>query len=234
LKRPQIATAASDADLAEHIAAGARALAMPLAASDVERLVAYVRLLERWNATYNLSAIRDPLGIVVHHVLDSLAGAASLVRHRPCAATGRLLDVGSGAGLPGLVIAAACHETEVMCIDKVAKKTAFVTHAAATLGFRNVKALHVAVEAMQGPQFDVIASRALGSLSSLVSASRHLLADQGEWMAMKGKAPADELEALSRIAFHVEPLHVPLLNAARCIVWMSPLNSSECAHAIKI
>jgi len=232
LKRQAVATAASDADLAEHLTAGARALAMPLPVPEVERLVRYVRLLERWNATYNLTAIRDPIGVVVHHLLDSLAGAASLVRHRPPGATRRLLDVGSGAGLPGLVIAAACPGMEVLCIDKIAKKTAFVTQAAASLGLHNVKALHVAVEAMTGPQFDVIASRALGNLKSLVSGSAHLLADAGEWMAMKGKAPLNELRELSGIAFHVEPLQVPELDAERCIVWMTPGVASECAHAI--
>jgi 16S rRNA (guanine527-N7)-methyltransferase len=220
LKRQAIATAATDADLAEHITAGAQALAMPLPASDIERLVRYVRMLERWNATYNLTAIRHPIGIVVYHLLDSLAGAASLVRHRPPGTIRRLLDVGSGAGLPGLVIAAACPGTEVLCIDKIAKKTAFVTQAAASLGLHNVRALHVAVEAMPGPRFDVIASRALGSLSSLVSGSAHLLADDGEWMAMKGKTPLNELRELIGVAFHVEPLHVPELAAERCIVWM--------------
>ena len=129
--------------------------------------------------------------------------------------------------MPGLVIAVAAPATEVLCIDKVAKKTAFVTHAAASLGLHNIKALHVAVETMAGPRFDVIASRALGTLSDLVNASRHLLAEGGEWMAMKGRSPLKELDSLGGIAFHVEPLRVPLLDAERCIVWMSPRTPRE-------
>ncbi len=201
---------------------------MSLPDAAIDRLVGYVRLLERWNATYNLTAIRDPSGIVVHHVLDSLAAAAALARHRPLGTTHRLLDVGTGAGLPGFVIAAACPELEVLCVDRVAKKTAFVTHAAASLGLHNLKAFHTAVEAMEEPQCDVIASRALGSLRDLVSGSRHLLAPKGgEWMAMKGKPPLKEIGELQGLRVVLEPVHVPQLDAERCIVWMSPERSSE-------
>lgn len=214
--------AASDNDLGLQIAAGAHDLLLPLPDGAIERLVGYLRLLERWNATYNLTAIRDPIGIVVHHIIDSLAAAASLLRHRSPDATRRLLDVGSGAGLPGLVLAVACPGIQVLCVDKVAKKTAFISYAAASLGLENLQAFHAAVEDMQSPKCEVIASRALGSLNDLVSGTRHLLAEGGEWMAMKGKAPLAEIRELTGIRALLERLQVPQLNAERCIVWMTP------------
>ena len=209
-----------DASLADLVSRGAAELALPLASSDVHRLVAYVRLVERWNTTYNLTAIRDPRNMVVQHILDCLAAAAALGRRRGAGRVENLVDVGSGAGLPGVVIAIAFRDREITCVDSVGKKAAFITQAAGTLGLRNVKALHSRVENVAA-RFDVIASRAFASLNDFVKATGHLLKDSGTWMAMKGKTPGDELAGLAEaFTFHVEPLTVPLLHAERCVIWI--------------
>ena len=211
-----------DAELAALLSSGAVDLAIGLSAADIERLVAYVRLIERWNATYNLTAIRDPRDMVAQHVLDCLAAAGALNRRRGARRKERLVDVGSGAGLPGVVIAMASPSRDVTCVDSVGKKAAFVTQAAGTLGLKNLTALHQRVEAVSG-RFDVVASRAFASLGDFVAATKHLLSETGTWMAMKGKAPDDELAALGdRFAVEVEPLTVPKLHADRCVVWFHP------------
>ena len=218
---------APDSALAESIASGAVDLALPLVPSQVDALVRYLRLIERWNATYNLTAVRDPLAMVTQHVLDCLAAAAALMRHRRAATTQRLLDVGSGAGLPGVVLAIAMPELEIMCIDAVGKKAAFITQAVAALRLGNASALHARVETLVGQRFDVVASRAFASLSEFVESTRRALADNGEWMALKGRVPAAELAALREVEAQVDPLVVPGLDAQRCIVWMRPLNSER-------
>lgn len=195
-------------------------LGVALEARQADRLLAYLALLHKWNAAVNLTAVRDPAAMFTHHLLDSLAVVAPLRRQ---GGAGRLLDVGSGAGLPGLVIAIAMPEVAVTCVDAVAKKSTFVRQAAADLGVRSVTATHSRVEALGG-LYDVITSRALSSLASFVRITANRLAVDGCWVAMKGRIPADEIEDLPDhiTAFHVEPVHVPGLNAARCLVWMRP------------
>jgi 16S rRNA (guanine527-N7)-methyltransferase len=220
-------TPVDDAGLAGLVSRGAATLAVPLAKSQVGRLVAYVRLIERWNATYNLTAIRQPRDMVVQHILDCLAATAALARRRGDGSGERLLDVGSGAGLPGIVIAIAATEREVVCIDSVGKKAAFITQAAGALGLKNVSAVHGRVESLARGRFDVIASRAFASLADFVAATRPLLKQRGTWMAMKGKMPDAELADLAGLTFHVEPLQVPELSAERCLVWIdSPEEAS--------
>jgi 16S rRNA (guanine527-N7)-methyltransferase len=214
------AAAVPDAELADRIAGGADALSIPLDPRQVESLVAYLRLVERWNATYNLTSVRDPRAMVTQHVLDCLAAAAALRRRRAPERRRRTLDVGSGAGLPGVVFAVAMADSEVVCIDSVGKKAAFITQAAAAIGARNVTALHGRVERLDESRFDVIASRAFASLDAFVASTRHLLAENGEWLAMKGKAPTAEVAALSGVRVEIEPLVVPFLDAERCAVWV--------------
>ena len=211
---------ADDVVLADLVSTGAAELAMPLAAAEVDRLVAYVRLIERWNATYNLTAVRNPRDMVGHHILDCLAATAALARRRGDGSGERLVDVGSGAGLPGIVIAIASPNLEVTCVDSVGKKAAFITQAAGTLGLKNLKAVHGRIETVRD-RFDVVASRAFASLNEFVIGTSHLLREAGTWMAMKGKPPADELVGLDpSLRFHVEPLLVPQLAADRCLVWI--------------
>jgi 16S rRNA (guanine527-N7)-methyltransferase len=199
---------------------GATALGLALTSAQADALVDYVGLLAKWNRVYNLSAVRDPAAMLAQHVLDSLAVAAPLRRWTRGAAV-RLLDAGSGAGLPGVVLAVALPELDVTCVDAVGKKAAFVREVAGSLGLRNLHAVHARIEALKG-RYDVIASRAFASLADFVTLTRHLRDDQGVWMAMKGKIPNDELAALPGDieAFHVEQLAVPGLRAERCLVWM--------------
>ena len=212
---------ARDAELAVLLAAGSTQLDVALSAAQVDLFVAYIRLVERWNATYNLTAIRDPRAMLVQHVLDCLAIIHPLRRRRGPRPAGRLLDAGTGAGLPGLVIAAVEPGLEVVCVDSVGKKAAFVAHAASALGIGNAKALHQRVETMPGtPPFDLIVSRAFASIADFVGRTQHLLSVKGSWLAMKGKVPGHELNALRDLTFHVEPVYIPGLEAERCLIWI--------------
>jgi len=197
---------------------GAQALGLALTATQSEQLLAYGALILKWNKVYNLTALRDPTAVLTHHLLDSLAVVAPLARVWPGA--GHLLDVGSGAGLPGVVIAIMRPDLDVQCLDAVAKKAAFVQQVAAELRLPNLQGVHARVESLES-QFDVISSRAFASLSDFVSGSQKLLAPTGIWLAMKGKLPTEEISKIELIVdvFHVEQLRVPGLDADRCIVW---------------
>ena len=217
---PPQAPQADDAQLGDLVRNGAAQLSVPLSATEVEGFVAYVRLIERWNATYNLTAIRDPRAMVVQHVLDCLAAAASLQRRRGAGDGERVADIGSGAGLPGIVIAMTSPGRRVTCIDSVGKKAAFIAQAAGVLQLANVTAVHARVEHVVD-KFDVVASRAFSSLADFTGSTRHILSDTGIWMAMKGKTPHEELAVVADdVEFHVEPLVVPELDGQRCVVWM--------------
>jgi 16S rRNA (guanine527-N7)-methyltransferase len=200
---------------------GAAALGLELSETQREQLLAYLDLVAKWNKVYNLTAVRDPQEMLAQHLLDSLAAVAPLRRHAQGGAV-RLLDVGSGAGLPGAVIAVCCPEIQVDCVDTVGKKAAFIQQAAAQLQLSNLRGLHDRVENLRGP-YDVICCRAFASLPDFVSWSAGALAPDGVWLAMKGKRPDAEIAAIPSAAatvFHVEQLRVPGLDAERCIVWM--------------
>jgi len=206
---------------------GVQTLGLSLSEAQVALLLDYLALLQKWNKVYNLTAVRDPAEMMTHHLLDSLSAIAPLLRQ-----TGgqpvRLLDVGSGGGLPGVVIAITCPQIQVSCVDTVGKKAAFIQQAAATLKLPNLRGVHARVESLkaeEGGGFDVICSRAFASLVDFVSWSRPALKHGAVWMAMKGKHPTEELLALQNATpwaevFHVEPLQVPGLEAERCIVWL--------------
>ena len=217
---------------------GLEELALPASETQVAGLLDYLALLQKWNKVYNLTAVRDQDQMLTHHLLDSLAVIAPLRRQllaRQTRANGladvtasvqreqklRLLDVGSGAGLPGIVIAICCPDITVHCVDAVAKKVAFINQVAANLKLPNLLGLHVRVENLS-EKYSVISSRALATLADFVSWSAAALAEQGVWLAMKGKYPVDEIATLpgSVAVFHVERLLVPGLEAERCIVWM--------------
>lgn len=210
--------------LKDTLVQGLAALELELDDAQVELLLAYLALLQKWNRVYNLTAVREPGEMLTHHLLDSLAAVGPLLRETDGRAL-RLLDVGSGGGLPGVVIAIACPQIDVTCVDTVAKKAAFLQQAAAALALPNLQGLHARVETLdreKGQGFDVVASRAFASLADFVNWSRGALKVGGVWMAMKGKHPQDELALLPPWAevFHVEPIAVPGLQADRCIVWM--------------
>ena len=201
----------------------AEQLGLDLAPARVDRLLGYVDLLQRWNATYNLTAVRDPDEMLVQHLFDCLAVIPPL-RHAARGASRRVLDVGSGGGLPGVVIAVTCEDWPVVCVDTVGKKAAFVRQVAAELRVPNLRAEHARVETLVASPFDIVTSRAFSSLADFVRLTRRLLAPAGVWMAMKGKRPDDELAMLPADVevFHVEPLAVPRLDAERCLIWMRP------------
>lgn len=226
---------------------GLTALQLSLADAQVAQLLDYLDLIQKWTKVYNLTAVRDPAEMLTHHLLDSLAvigplqkqlnamavtlsarglasAAAAVSAHvaEPSCAF-RLLDVGSGAGLPGVVIAICCPHITVHCVDTVAKKAAFIQQVAVSLKLPNLRGVHARVESLTEP-YDVVSSRAFASLVDFTSWSRSAVAEQGVWMGMKGKHPADEMAALpaSVQVFHVEQLAVPGLDAERCIVWMRP------------
>lgn len=212
-------------ELQQELLLGLRSLDLRLDGAQVELLLDYIGLIEKWNRVYNLTAVREPGEMLTHHVLDSLTVVGPLLREtdgRPV----RLLDVGSGAGLPGVIIAIACPHIEVTCVDTVAKKAAFIQQVSTELALVNLHGLHSRVETLdrrKGEEgFDVITSRAFASLVDFVDWSHRALQVGGLWMALKGKHPQAELQALPRgiDVFHVEPIAVPGLKADRCIVWM--------------
>jgi len=203
------------------LAVGLAALKLSLDEGQQSALLAYLALIGKWNKVYNLTAVRDPAEMLTLHLLDSLSVVEPLRRHvgnRPA----RVLDVGSGAGLPGVVLAIALPQLQVTCVDTVGKKASFIQQVASELRLRNLSAQHARVESMKIDPVDVVTSRAFASLVDFTNLTSHHLQPSGVWMAMKGKAPADETAALppSVDVFHVEQLVVPGLDAERCLVWM--------------
>ena len=197
---------------------GLAQLQLELTEQQIRQLQDYLTLIAKWTRVYNLTAVRDPAEMMTHHLLDSLAIIRPLQSQMQ---RGRLLDVGSGAGLPGVVIAICCPDISVSCVDTVAKKATFIKQAALELKLPNLSGVHARVENIATP-FDLVCSRAFASLIDFTQWSANALAPSAVWMAMKGKHPADELAALPPTVevFHVEQLHVPGLAADRCVVWM--------------
>lgn len=216
-------------DHRQQLTEAARVLGLDLSAPQVDALLDYLGLIQKWTKVYNLTAVRDPNEMLTHHLIDSLAVIAPLqrqvaqMRMDGCAGEGsfKLLDVGSGAGLPGVVIAICCPDIRVDCVDTVGKKAAFIQQVAVTLKLPNLRGIHARVESLTDT-YDVVSSRAFASLVDFTTWSAQALAGQGVWMGMKGKHPSEEIAALpaSVHVFHVEPLAVPGLDAQRCIVWM--------------
>ncbi len=210
---------------------GLVALDLSLNDEQVTRLLDYMALIEKWTKVYNLTAVRNPVEMLTHHLLDSLAVISPLraqlastgiqARTEASGAKLRLLDVGSGAGLPGAVIAICCPDIAVDCVDTVAKKAAFIQQVALGLKLPNLRGVHARVENLTD-KYAVVSSRAFASLVDFTQWSVAALAEGGVWMGMKGKHPAEEMAALpaSVNVFHVEQLTVPGLDAERCIIWM--------------
>ena len=205
---------------------GIAALKLDLAPAQVDLLMSFMDLLQKWNKVYNLTSVRDPQEMLTHHLLDSLAAVPALLRHvktLPVEEGKRLplLDVGSGGGLPGVVFAICCPQIDVNCVDTVGKKAAFIQQVAASLRLPNLHGIHDRVENLK-TLYPVISCRAFASLVDFTTWSRKALAEGGIWFAMKGKHPDDEIAALPSDVkvFHVEPLQVPGLGAERCVIWL--------------
>jgi 16S rRNA (guanine527-N7)-methyltransferase len=220
----------------ERLLRGAAELGVALTPAQADQLMGYLALLQRWNQVYNLTAVRNPDEMLVQHLLDCLAVWPPLQRQLaamavagpsgaadPAAAELQVLDVGSGGGLPGVVLAILAPAWTITCVDAVAKKATFIKQVATELKLNRLRGVHTRVEALRQPGgFHLITSRAFASLADFVQLTRPLLAPAGVWMAMKGKDPADERAALPAgvEVFHVEQLQVPGLDAERCLVWM--------------
>jgi 16S rRNA (guanine527-N7)-methyltransferase len=205
------------------IASGAAELGLQLSSSQSDALARYAALLLRWNAVHNLTAIQAPADVLSHHLLDSLAIVPEVQRVAGDAT--RLLDVGSGGGLPGVVLAIAAPNLQVTRVDKVQKKIAFLTQVTVELGLDNVDCVHSRVETLQAEsRFELIVARAFASLTEFIGLTRHLVAPGGWWFAMKGALPSDELNELRRVLPDVRArtvrLDVPRLNAERHLVLM--------------
>lgn len=201
--------------LEAQLAKGLSSLGLPL--ESALKLLAFQAELEKWNFTYNLTAIRDPAEMVTRHLLDSLAVRPYL--------KGRVLDVGAGAGLPCIPVAIVAPELHLTGIDSVGKKARFMRHAHRTLALSNFEALEGRVEALAaGPGYDTITSRAFASLADFFGLTRHLLKADGVWVAMKGKLEGDELGSIPPDVELIETraLSVPGLNEARHVVIARP------------
>jgi 16S rRNA (guanine527-N7)-methyltransferase len=207
--------------LAPLLADGVRELGLDLSDAQLGKLLDYVSLLSKWNAVYNLTAIRDPRQMLIQHILDSL----SIVPHLAPRGPSSVLDVGSGGGLPGIVLAIVLPDWTVTVNDIVHKKTAFQAQAKAELGLANLSVVTGRVESLQPgaevpAKFDVIVSRAFAELADFVTLARHLVAEQGAIWAMKGVRPESEIERLP-VGAHVEQiirLAVPSLDAERHLI----------------
>ena len=213
-------------------------LALALTATQRERLLAYMALIQRWTQVYNLTAVRNTGEMFTHHLLDCLAVVQPLRQGTGEAGQGalRVLDVGSGAGLPGVILAMLNPAWQVTCVDAVAKKAAFIRQAAVELGLTNLQGVHGRVEGkgtFRNPEFDLITSRAFASILDFTSLTRSLLAPHGQWAAMKANLSAEEQSAIPSDVhmFHVEQLQVPELNEKRCLVWLRPQQpADQAAH----
>jgi 16S rRNA (guanine527-N7)-methyltransferase len=209
----------------DQLAAGVDALGLSLDSKVQKQLITYVELLQKWNKTYNLTAIRQPAEMVSHHVLDSLSvlpvlqewlQKSALVERHPL----RFCDVGSGAGLPGLVLALARPDWQWTSVDAVDKKVAFQRQACIELGLRNVQVMSGRVEALPAAGFDLVISRAFADLSDFVRWSGHLACAEGYLLAMKGVMPEEEIARLPEAwkVIEVFPLAVPGLDVQRHLI----------------
>lgn len=196
---------------AELLHQGLSDMSLALPDSAIDKLLHYLALLHKWNRVYNLTAIRDAQQMVASHLLDSL----SILPHLP---PGRQLDVGAGGGMPGIIVAIARPEQQLVLLDTNGKKVRFLCQAIHELGLTNVEAVQARIEHWQAPAFDLISCRAFSSLKDFVDGSRHLLAPQGAWYAMKGQYPAEELAQLEPMSIQVVPLQVPQIEAKRHLI----------------
>lgn len=204
-------------DVRARLESGLSALDLELPQAACDRLLAYLALLHKWNRAYNLTAVRDPLHMVAVHLLDSLAVL-------PHVRGPRVLDVGTGAGLPGIPLAVVRPDWALTLLDSNGKKTRFVTQAAIELGLNNLTVVHSRVEEYVSERgFDTVVSRAFASLGEMLGVTRHLLAPHGRLLAMKGAYPTAELAALPQgVALEaVERLAVPGVKAERHVVLLA-------------
>lgn len=203
--------------LAQVLKEGIAEMQLDVSPAQQNQLMDYLGLMFKWNSVYNLTSLRDPMQMVTHHLLDSLAAVPAF------AAARNVLDVGSGGGLPGIVLAIVRPDMKVSMIDTVHKKTAFLTQVKAELGLANVTVYTMKVQELDvSDKFDVITSRAFADLSDFIDWSSHLLAEGGRYIALKGVAPEEERQRVPAEwkVTGLEPLQVPRLGAERHLVFI--------------
>lgn len=208
--------------LKKELCKGLDALELRPTAHQVSLLCKYLKHLVKWNNTYNLTAVRDINEMLVQHMFDCLAIIKPLQEQFQGAIN--VLDVGSGAGFPAIVVAVLNPSWQVTAVDAVNKKIAFVQQQSLQLEINNLHAKHLRVEDIKTQEYDLIISRAFSSLFNFVELSQRALSSKGLWCAMKGKEPVEEIEEVGQIAdvFHVKHIQVPAMEAERCLVWMRP------------
>lgn len=215
------------ADLSLPLADAARQLDLSIESAQAIQLITYLRCLERWNRVHNLSAQGSLVDFMVQHVFDSMTLVGPLTRFakgRPL----RVLDAGTGAGFPAVVLAVLRPDWTIAAVDAVAKKVAFVRQAAMESGIANLVAWHSRLESLHPEAlFDVVVSRAFSSLDRLIDSTGHLLSPSGVWVAMKGRMPTAEMSGLNRTVgpFHVERVTVPGARVERNLVWMRRIST---------
>lgn len=193
----------------ELLAAGCAEMGLAIDDATQQRLLAYLALLQKWNKVYNLTAVRDPKGMVVLHLLDSLSVL-------PYVESTNLLDVGSGGGLPGIVLAIVNPGLQVTTIDTVQKKVIFMRQVKGELGLNNLEVIHGRVEAFKPTTpYAQIISRAFSEIDLFMKLTHHLIAKNGKWLAMKGQLPENEMAKLNKRPQHILPLKVATLDAER-------------------
>ncbi|OZI41636.1 16S rRNA (guanine(527)-N(7))-methyltransferase RsmG [Bordetella genomosp. 4] len=215
---------ASEVNLAQRLTQAGDSLGLSITAAQTDQLLTYLAQMQRWNRTYNLTAIRDPEQMLVQHLFDSLSVVNPLARMCDPASPTKVYDIGSGGGLPGVVLAIMLPAWQISCVDAVEKKMAFVRQMSGVLSLSNLRAVHGRVEALAPAQCDIVISRAFASLNDFASlAGRHVRID-GTLVGMKGKVPEDEIQALHQQGEwhveHIQALQVPQLDAQRCLIWM--------------
>ncbi len=197
---------------AELLAAGIAEMGLSVSSDTQQKLLSYIGLLQKWNKVYNLTAVRDPLEMVTLHLLDSLSVL-------PYIQAKSLLDVGSGGGLPGIVLAICLPQLKVTTIDAVQKKVIFMRQVKGELGLDNLEVVHARVENYRpAEKFDAIISRAFSELGLFIGLTKHLIKENGQWLAMKGQVLQDELKDLSLGPAQIIPLMVAGLEARRHLV----------------
>lgn len=205
------------AALAQVLADGIKDMHLDVSAAQQDKLLDYLALMNKWNSVYNLTSLRDPMQMVTHHLLDSLAAVPAFMDAR------NVLDVGAGGGLPGVVLAICRPDMKLSMIDTVHKKTAFLKQVKAELELANVTVHTMKVQELDvSDKFDVITSRAFADLTDFLNWSGHLLAEGGKFIALKGTAPAEEQERIPaewRIS-GLQPLQVPRLGAERHLIFV--------------